>query len=137
MSTILLYVVALVASQALGASAGIAVSGLLFGEPTKREYTKRLLRGLVFGGTTVVASVYVLKWLALPARFFFVAVLSGIFILLIPYNHAKVKAAMRKHDDNKLIYAKLDELLRTRLVQDVAAAISAVVMSFIVYRHII
>lgn len=135
MSTALVYLVVLVVSHVIGACLG-NVAGLLFGVATKSEYIRRLVRGLVFGSATVIASVYVLRWLARPAYLVFVAVLVGTFVVLTVHNNVKVKTAMRTHTSNAIVHTKLSELSRTRLVQDLTAVISALISSLIAYARV-
>lgn len=132
MSATLSYLVVLVFSHVTGACLG-SVAGPLLDIITKAEYVKRFLRGLVFGSTAVIASVYALRWFERPAHLAFLAVFLSTFVVLTLSNYVKVKIAMRTHRNNATVYMKLSELSRMRLVQDLTATISALISSLIVY----
>lgn len=132
MPTVLVYIGVLAVSALLGAFAGNIV-GLLCSALTKSEYGLRLLRGLTFGSATVVVAFYILRALGRPVHLAFGAALIGTFIVLAVLNRLKVQSAMRTHAGDAGVHAKLSVLSQTRLVQDLAAAVSALIGLLIGY----
>jgi hypothetical protein len=129
---VFLYIGAFLFGHFTGAYLG-AGAGSLFGTAPDGGYVFRLVRGTVFGSTTIIAALAFLGWFATPASPLFQLVLVGSFPALVLLNRVQLAAAIARHRGNALVHPKLRALAWPRLVQDLAASGSALITLIIVH----
>ncbi|HEV7238814.1 MAG TPA: hypothetical protein VGQ36_06200 [Thermoanaerobaculia bacterium] len=131
---VLLYIGAFLFGHFMGACLG-AGAGSLFGTAPNGGYVFRLVRGTVFGSTTIIAALTFLGWFAMPAPPSFQLVLVGSFPALVLLNRVQLAAAIARNRGNARVDPQLRALAWPRLVQDLAASVSALIT--LIFVHIV
>lgn len=135
MRDVLRYVAIVLISVVVGPFVGNIFAGT-FANPLDRPYSRRYIGGLAFGTTTILMSRAAAKWLGMPSRPEVAMVLVGLFALSTVNNLIQINNAMRASSHDTKVYNSLIELRRARLMQDLAALVSAIFVSVLVYSPV-